>query len=126
MPVSTVINGTTSSSFKIPASYNTSYGASNTLVFSGAIQPIVATGTYTITTSGTPAPGATVTITITNQTADTPPVPVNFEKITFQATFTGTVAVWILLLNLVRTMISAGSMLTSCISMPSFATAVGF
>ena len=85
----TTIDGTASSSFKIPASYNTSYGDGNTLVFSGAIQPIVATGTYTITTSGTPAPGATITITVTNQTADTPPVPQDFENITFQATFTG-------------------------------------
>ena len=86
----TTIDGTGSSSFTIPASYNTAYGTSNTLSFTGSIQPTVASGTYTITSSGVPAPGATITITISNQTSDSPPVPVDFSDITFQASFTDT------------------------------------
>lgn len=86
----TTIDGTGSSSFTIPASYITTYGTGNTLSFTGSIQPTVASGTYTITSSGVPAPGATITITISNQTSDTPPVPVDFSDITFQASFTGT------------------------------------
>lgn len=86
----TTIDGTGSSSFTIPASYDTAYGTGNTLSFTGSIQPTVASGTYTITSSGVPAPGATITITISNQTSDTPPVPVDFSDITFQASFTGT------------------------------------
>ncbi|WP_196800464.1 hypothetical protein [Treponema bryantii] len=86
----TTVDGTGSSSFTIPANYNTSYGTGNTLTFTGAIQPTVASGTYTITSSGVPAPGATITITISSQTSDTPPVPVDFTDITFKATFTGT------------------------------------
>ena len=86
----TTIDGTGSSSFTIPASYDTSYGSENTLSFSGSIQPTVASGTYTITSSGVPAPGATITITISNQTSDSPPVPVDFSDITFQASFTST------------------------------------
>lgn len=86
----TTIDGTGSSSFTIPASYNTDYGTGNTLSFTGSIQPTVASGTYTITSSGVPAPGATITITISSQTSDTPPVPVDFTDITFKATFTGT------------------------------------
>lgn len=86
----TTIDGTGSSSFTIPASYDTAYGTGNTLSFTGSIQPTVASGTYTITSSGVPAPGATITITISNQTSDTPPVPVDFTDITFKATFTGT------------------------------------
>jgi len=87
----TTIDGTGSSSFTIPANYNTTYGSGNTLSFSGSIQPTVASGNYTITSSGVPAPGATITITITKQTSDTPPVPEDFSDITFQASFTGTV-----------------------------------
>lgn len=86
----TTIDGTDSSSFTIPASYKTDYGTGNTLSFTGSIQPTVESGTYTITSSGVPAPGATITITISNQTSDTPPVPVAFTDITFKATFTGT------------------------------------
>lgn len=86
----TTIDGTGSSSFTIPASYKTDYGTGNTLSFTGSIQPTVESGTYTITSSGVPAPGATITITISNQTSDTPPVPVAFTYITFKATFTGT------------------------------------
>lgn len=86
----TTIDGTGSSSFTIPASYKTDYGTGNTLSFTGSIQPTVESGTYTITSSGVPAPGATITITISNQTSDTPPVPVDFTYITFKATFTGT------------------------------------
>ena len=86
----TTIDGTGSSSFTIPASYKTDYGTGNTLSFTGSIQPTVESGTYTITSSGVPAPGATITITISNQTSDTPPVPVAFTDITFKATFTGT------------------------------------
>lgn len=86
----TTIDGTGSSSFTIPASYKTDYGTGNTLSFTGSIQPTVESGTYTITSSGVPAPGATITITISNQTLDTPPVPVAFTYITFKATFTGT------------------------------------
>ena len=86
----TTIDGTGSSSFTIPASYDTAYGEGNTLSFTGSIQPTVESGTYTITSSGVPAPGATITITISNQTSDTPPVPVAFTDITFKATFTGT------------------------------------
>ena len=86
----TTIDGTGSSSFTIPASYDTAYGTGNTLSFTGSIQPTVESGTYTITSSGVPAPGATITITISNQTSDTPPVPVAFTDITFKATFTGT------------------------------------
>lgn len=85
----TTIDGTGSSSFTIPASY-AAYGPGNTLSFTGSIQPTVESGTYTITSSGVPAPGATITITISNQTSDTPPVPVAFTYITFKATFTGT------------------------------------
>lgn len=85
----TTIDGTGSSSFTIPASY-AAYGPGNTLSFTGSIQPTVESGTYTITSSGVPAPGATITITISNQTSDTPPVPVDFTYITFKATFTGT------------------------------------
>lgn len=85
----TTIDGTGSSSFTIPASY-AAYGEGNTLSFTGSIQPTVESGTYTITSSGVPAPGATITITISNQTSDTPPVPVAFTYITFKATFTGT------------------------------------
>ena len=85
----TTIDGTGSSSFTIPASY-AAYGPGNTLSFTGSIQPTVESGTYTITSSGVPAPGATITITISNQTSDTPPVPVAFTDITFKATFTGT------------------------------------
>ena len=85
----TTIDGTGSSSFTIPASY-AAYGTGNTLSFTGSIQPTVESGTYTITSSGVPAPGATITITISNQTSDTPPVPVAFTDITFKATFTGT------------------------------------
>ena len=85
----TTIDGTGSSSFTIPASY-AAYGEGNTLSFTGSIQPTVESGTYTITSSGVPAPGATITITISNQTSDTPPVPVDFTYITFKATFTGT------------------------------------
>ncbi len=85
----TTIDGTGSSSFTIPASY-AAYGEGNTLSFTGSIQPTVESGTYTITSSGVPAPGATITITISNQTSDTPPVPVAFTDITFKATFTGT------------------------------------
>lgn len=85
----TTIDGTDSSSFTIPASY-AAYGEGNTLSFTGSIQPTVESGTYTITSSGVPAPGATITITISNQTSDTPPVPVAFTDITFKATFTGT------------------------------------
>ena len=86
----TTIDGTGSSSFTIPASYDTAYGEGNTLSFTGSIQPTVESGTYTITSSGVPSPGATITITISNQTSDTPPVPVAFTYITFKATFTGT------------------------------------
>lgn len=86
----TTIDGTGSSSFTIPASYKTDYGTGNTLSFTGSIQPTVESGTYTITSSGVPAPGATITITISNQTSDTPPVPVAFTDITFKATYTGT------------------------------------
>lgn len=86
----TTIDGTGSSSFTIPASYKTDYGTGNTLSFTGSIQPTVESGTYTITSSGVPAPSATITITISNQTSDTPPVPVAFTYITFKATFTGT------------------------------------
>lgn len=86
----TTIDGTGSSSFTIPASYKTDYGTGNTLSFTGSIQPTVESGTYTITSSGVPSPGATITITISNQTSDTPPVPVAFTAITFKATFTGT------------------------------------
>ena len=78
----TTVDGTGSSSFTIPANYNTSYGTGNTLTFTGAIQPTVASGTYTITSSGVPAPGATITINITSS--------VDFENITYKATFTGT------------------------------------
>ena len=85
----TTIDGTGSSSFTIPASY-AAYGEGNTLSFTGSIQPTVESGTYTITSSGVPSPGATITITISNQTSDTPPVPVAFTDITFKATFTGT------------------------------------
>lgn len=85
----TTIDGTGSSSFTIPASY-AAYGPGNTLSFTGSIQPTVESGTYTITSSGVPAPGATITITISNQTSDTPPVPVAFTDITFKATYTGT------------------------------------
>lgn len=85
----TTIDGTGSSSFTIPASY-AAYEPGNTLSFTGSIQPTVESGTYTITSSGVPAPGATITITISNQTSDTPPVPVAFTYITFKATFTGT------------------------------------
>ena len=85
----TTIDGTGSSSFTIPASY-AAYGEGNTLSFTGSIQPTVESGTYTITSSGVPSPGATITITISNQTSDTPPVPVAFKDITFKATFTGT------------------------------------
>ncbi len=85
----TTIDGTGSSSFTIPASY-AAYGPGNTLSFTGSIQPTVESGTYTITSSGVPAPGATITITIKKQTSDTPPVPVDFTYITFQAPFTGT------------------------------------
>lgn len=85
----TTIDGTGSSSFTIPASY-AAYGPGNTLSFTGSIQPTVESGNYTITSSGVPAPGATITITIKKQTSDTPPVPVDFTYITFQATFTGT------------------------------------
>lgn len=86
----TTIDGTGSSSFTIPASNDTAYGEVNTLSFTGSIQPTVESGTYTITSSGVPSPGATITITISNQTSDTPPVPVAFTAITFKATFTGT------------------------------------
>ena len=86
----TTIDGTGSSSFTIPASYKTDYGTGNTLSFTGSIQPTVESGTYTITSSGVPSPGATITITISNQTSDTPPVPVAFTDITFKATFTDT------------------------------------
>ena len=85
----TTIDGTGSSSFTIPASY-AAYGEGNTLSFTGSIQPTVESGTYTITSSGVPSPGATITITISNQTSDTPPVPVAFTDITFKATFTDT------------------------------------
>lgn len=85
----TTIDGTGSSSFTIPASY-AAYGPGKTLSFTGSIQPTVESGTYTITSSGVPAPGATITITISNQTSDTPPVPVAFTDITFKATYTGT------------------------------------
>ena len=87
----TDITGEGTSSFIIPASYFTDYGDSNVLVFPGALQPTTATNSggniYTITTSGTPAPGATVTIIISCK--DSSSNPVDFSNITYKATITG-------------------------------------